>query len=252
MLIAAVPALRYDGAETGVATLEKPVDIRVGPVTSDGVNVGPERLATFGYFVYRRASAGAGLEIWDDAGRVWVSEEAAGSPTPARLAYQSDDPEPWQGLIVAAGGRDASGNPQFDRAVGGYPLYAVRAFFSSAELAEAFLTGPSENVSFVGTADRNLVVMGAGEGESLDSATQARMQLRDPGLSTIGGIRIDRDAPGARVTVENAAGASIVLHADGQIELRPAPGRRVVVAGDVDVDHVTYLPAGSTIRRSLT
>lgn len=252
MLTAAIPVLDFEGAETGVATLEKPVDVRVGPVTADGATLGPEALATFGFFVYRRAAPGAALDVWDDRGKVWNSEDAATEAAPAQLAYQADDAAPWQGMIVAAGQRDAAGNPQFERAVAGYPQYAVRAYFVTAAHGEALLTGPSANVAFAGLADRHLVNLGPGDGEELDSATQARMQLRAPSLQPIGGVRIDRDAPGARVTIENAAGASIVLHSDGRIELIPAPGRHVVVAGDLDAGHITYLPEGSAHRTSLT
>ena len=42
--------------------------------------------------------------------------------------------EPWRGIIVGAGGRDVAGNPQFEKAVAGYPIYSVRAFFVTQHL----------------------------------------------------------------------------------------------------------------------
>ena len=244
MLTAAPPALAYEGAP-GVATLEKPVDVLVGPVDADGTILGPGRLRTFGYFLYRRAGAGTGVEVWDDTGKRWAPAGDGGAvPVPAALAYQEGEAALWRGIIVAAGGTDAGGQPQFEKAVAGYPLYSVRAYFVAADGAEAFLTGPSENVAFAGVADRNLVVMGAGDGEEIASATMARFLLRSSSLQDIGGLRVVRDSPGARVTIENAAGASIVLHPDGRIELTPAPGQGVVVNGDLETERLTYRPAG--------
>ncbi len=251
MLTVTAPALQYEGVETGIATLERPVDVRVGPVSSDGAILGVEALSTFGFFVYRRSNPGAALDIWDEGEKAWTSELVSVDRAPTQLAYQPDDDAPWQGIIVAAGGRDAAGEPQFEKAVAGYPLYSVRAYFVAADGSEAFLSAPSENVTFASVSDKNLVVMGPGEGEELDAATQARVQLRDPSLQMVGGVRIDRAAPGATVTIENAAGASVVLHPDGRIEITPAVGRRVVVAGDLETEHITYLPAGSSVKQAL-
>jgi hypothetical protein len=54
MLNAMPPVLAYEGRETGIAALEKPIEVMVGRVTLDGETLGPDRLATFAYFVYRR------------------------------------------------------------------------------------------------------------------------------------------------------------------------------------------------------
>ena len=252
MLTVTKPALTYEGAETGFATLEKPMNLGVGPVTSDGVTVGPEGLSTYAYFVYRRSNPGAALDIWDDGAKAWTSESVTGmNRVPTRLAYQPDDIAPWQGILVAAGGRDAAGQPQFEKAAGGYPLYSVRAFFVSGDHSESVLSPPSDNVAFVGVSDKNLVAIGPGEGEQLDTATEARLLLKDPALQTIGGLRIERDTPGATVTLENATGASIVLHPNGRIEITPAAGQRVVVAGDLETERITYLPAGGAVKQAL-
>ncbi len=253
MLDVTRPTLAYEGQATGPATLEKPVNVLVAPVASNGDVVGPEGLATFAYYVYRRPSAGSSLDVWDDATKLWTPETTTGvDRTPTQLAYQAGDPTPWRGIIVGAGGRDATGQPQFERAVGGYPTYSVRAYFVTADHSEALLTGPSDNLTFVGTAERNLMVIGPGDGEQLDSATEARVLLKDQGLQTIGRLLMQRDTPGATVTIDNAAGASIVLHPDGRIEITPAAGRRVVVAGDLEADHVIYLPAGGAVKQTLT
>jgi hypothetical protein len=251
-LAAPVPVLAYDGAPAGPATLEQPVDVLVGPVTSGGAVVGPEALRTFAYFVYRRVGSGAALDIWDDGAKVWTSELDTGAArTPVQLAYQVGEPEPWRGILIAAGGRDSAGNPQFAKAAGGYPHYAVRAFFASAQGAEAVLTGPSATFTFVSTSDKNLVVMGPGDDEEAADATQARVLLKNTSLQTIGSLQIERSSPGARVTLGNAAGASIVLHPDGTIELTPAAGQRVVVTSDLETEHIVYLPSGGAVKQTL-
>jgi hypothetical protein len=251
-LTATRPVLAYDGVATGYAALEQPINVRVAHVVSDGEEVAPDSLATAGYFLYRRPSAGAALDIWDDGEKLWTSElDTTVHRTPFQLAYQPDDPEAWHGIIVAAGGRDLAGNPQFAKAIGGYPLYAVRAFFVSSDRSDAVLTGPSANVAFVSTSDKNLVVMGPGEGEQLAAATEARVLLKDPSLQAVGALHIERSALSAAVTLVNSAGASIVLQPDGSIELTPATGQRVVVAGDLETDHITYLPAGSAVKQTL-
>ena len=252
MLHVMPPTLSYEGQETGFAALAKPIDLLVGSATSNGTVVGPEGLATFGYYVYRRSSPGSGLDIWDDATSAWTSELVTGiDRVPTQLAYEPEEPEPWRGIIVGAGGRDAAGQPQFKKAVGGYPLYSVRAYFVTADHSDVFLTGPSVNFAFVDGTDKNLMVIGPGEGEELDGATEARVLLKDTALQTIGRLVIERDTPGAAVTLGNAAGASVVLHPDGRIVLTPAVGQRVVVAGDLETENITYMPAGGSIKRTL-
>jgi hypothetical protein len=252
MLTVRPPSLLYEGRETGRAALEQPIDVLVEAVTSDDAPVGPERLATFGYFVMRRSAPGSAPDVWDEGTSTWTSELMTGvDRVPAQLAYQPDGPQPWRGIIVGAGGRDAVGSPRFVKAVAGYPRYWVRAFFVMADGSESVLSGPSENVTFIGASDRNLMVMGPGDGEEPSDATQARLLLRTTTLQTIGGLVVERDAPGAAVTLVNAAGASVALHPDGRIELTPAPGERVVVSGDLETEHVVYLPAGGTVKQAL-
>jgi hypothetical protein len=254
MLTAMPPLLAYEGRDTGVAALEKPIDVMVGPVRSDGEILGPDRLATFAYFVYRRLASGAAYDIWDDESSMWSSElDTTIKRKPTQLAYQPEKPdEPWKGVLVGAGGKDAGGAPKFSKAAGGYPLYSVRAFFEITDGSDVLLTGGSENFAFVAGSDKDLMVLGPGEGEELDEATEARLLLKNTSLQTIGGLLIERDAPGASVTLDNSAGASIVLHPDGRIEITPAVGERVVVAGDLETERITYRPSGGGPKQILT
>jgi hypothetical protein len=202
--------------------------------------------------VYRRAVSGAALDIWDDGTKVWTSELDAGAVRqPVPLSYEPAEPEPWHGILIAAGARDSAGKPQYEKAAGGYPNYSVRALFSRADAPELLLTGPSPTVAFVATADKNLVVVGPGDDEEPDAATQARVLLKSTSLQVIGRLEMQRSGAGAVVTLGNASGASIVLHTDGRIELTPGAGQRVVVNGDLEADLITYLPAGGGAKQTL-
>ena len=46
--------------------------------------------------------------------------------------------------------------------------------------------------------------------------------------------------------------ATVMLQASGDISLTPAAGRKVVIAGDLDVGHVSYLPSGGGGKKNLT
>ena len=92
MLNSPPPVLAYEGRDTGLAALEKPIDVMVGPVTFDGETLGPDRLTTFAYFVYRRVAPGAAYDIWDDKTSTWSSELDTSAPRkPTQLAYQPEE-----------------------------------------------------------------------------------------------------------------------------------------------------------------
>lgn len=246
MLTVPPPQLTYEALAPSVAALELPVFVTVGPVDQDGVPQTPVELRTYSLITYRHLMPGAMTEVWDDDRKEWL-EEGAAVPG-STLAYLAE-PDPWQGVIVGAGGEDVLGRPQFSPGTGGYPAYSFRALFISQD--EVALTGPSAAVSFVPIADRNLMVLGPGDGEKPDNATEARLQLKNPSLQVIGGLVVRRDSPGAEVTLSNAAGAAVVLQADGSIELRPAPGRRVSVTGDLETERVVYRPDGGGAKKTL-
>lgn len=247
MLIVSAPQLSYEALSASVAALDLPLTVTVGPVLLDSAPQTPVELRTFSLVGYRQPSPLSAPEVWDPAAGQWLAEGTAVADTP--LAYLPEQPAPWQGTIVAAAGQDASGQPQFAKAIGGYPSYWFRALFAGAD--EVMLSGPSDSVTFGGVADRNLLVFGPGEGEKPEDATEARLLLKNTARQVIGSLVIRRDSPGAEATLSNAAGASVVLKPDGSIELHPAAGRRVVVAGDLETDRVTYRPAGGGAKKTL-
>ena len=42
-----------------------------------------------------------------------------------------------------------------------------------------------------------------------------------------------------------------MLHADGHIELAPAPGKNVVVVGDLETEKITYRPGNGGAKKVL-
>ena len=252
MLTVPAPTVAYEPVTPGVATLELPLTIAFGPVTSDGRTVEPVELATFGLVVERRLVPWALPETWDPAAGTWVTAPTDVAATPfSPVAFLAGEPQPWQAVLVPGSGKDAGGLPVFTKGVAGAPSYGFAGLFVTTD-HEAGLGASSPPLSFVAAADRNLVVMGAGEGEKVESATQARLQLRSTGFATIGGLVVERASGGAQVTVSNSGGASVVLLPDGSIELRPAAGRAVEVVGDLETGRITYAPAGGGPKKTLT
>jgi hypothetical protein len=162
----------------------------------------------------------------------------AGDP----LIHRAELAQPWQAIVLGAGGK-----PPISTATAGYPQYSFRVRFDTAH--EEVVT-ESPVVTFGSVADRNLMVLGPAEGEKPDNATQARIQLRDPALTTIGGLVIARDAGSARVRLSNSAGASIILQPDGSIDLTPAAGMPVLVTGDLETGRLVYTDASGNRKQA--
>ena len=252
MLTIPTPTLEFDALAPGHAAREKPLTITLGPVERDGVGVGPADLAVVGLHAFRWLAPGATTEVWDKDAAAWVPEPSADLFALAveALAFRQDDARPWLGIVVPAGGADSAGGPQFARAADGFPSYAFRARTVATDGSTA-VSPPTPNLTFGSVTDTSLIALGPDEGEQPEGATLVRLELRNPALVTIGELVIRRAAPGAEVLVANAAGAAVVLQPDGSIELRPAPGRGVRVAGDLETERIVYAPAGGGLKKTL-
>jgi hypothetical protein len=253
MLTVPKPTFQFEPAGSGAAPMEKPVTVLVSAVKDGPAVLGPDKLETFGFFAYRRLASGSGLEVWDEGAKAWKPDpgETLATLEPVQLGFKEGEASPWSGIVVAAGGKDGAGNPQYAKARFGYPIYSFRALFSPKDSPGAVLGPPSDNLTFLSISDTNLFLVGPGEDEKPESATESRLILRSASLQTIGQVRIERAAPGARLTIENAAGASVVLHPDGRIELKPASGRAVFISGDLEAQRITYQPGGGGGRITL-
>lgn len=242
MLTAPDPTLSYDPLAPGVAAQERPLTVAVGPVTRDGIALGPPDLTAADLHVYRRLDAAADLELWDAASQRWLADPGVVTSAGDPLIYRAELAQPWQSIVLAAGG-----TRRLQAALAGYPQYSFRVRFDTAH--EEVVT-ESPVVVFGSVADHHLMVLGPADGENPDSATQARIQLRDPALTTIGGLVIERDSGSARVRLSNSAGASITLMPDGSIDLTPAAGQPVLVNGDLETRRLVYTDASGTRKQA--
>ncbi|MBI3637981.1 MAG: hypothetical protein HY216_17435 [Candidatus Rokubacteria bacterium] len=254
-LILPVPDLRFDGVPAAPAKLESPVTVPLPPLTfPDGTPIGALDVAPAAFFVYRVASSGAPPEVWNGATKGWVpagAEDVTFKPAP--LAFVPDDPFPWQGLLVATGQKDASGQPVFAVATGGYPAYSVRAYVAARQAgvlyegwspASASLTFASV-VAAATAPPRFSPAFPAGQ--TPQTATEVTLVLRNAALQPAGYLSI-KSAGGGEVQLVacDAGGAPmsrIELDASGAIHFYPT-GSRVYVHGALETEEIYYRPSG--------
>jgi hypothetical protein len=251
------PLISYDPAGPS-AQLDKPVNLKLPPVRyDDGQAVLQDQLQKIGAFVYRKN--GAVEELWNETEQAWQPSTtdlaALATLTPLPLVFKPGEAAPWQGLLVAAGQKDKAGAPRFDKAVNGQPVYRLRAlaqFKRDGVLAEG-LGAPGADLSFVSADDTKRFAMRF-DTETPADCTVVRLQLKTASLQPASYVELR--ANGAAVEIANCDGsgqpmARVLLTAAGDIELRPYAGRRVVVHGDLETEHLRYLPAGGSVKQDL-
>ena len=240
------------------AQLEKPVTVKLPPITyADGQAASQAQLQKIGAFVYR-SKAGA-EELWNEAQQAWQPSATdlatLATLTPIALAFKDGQPQPWQGLLVAAGQKDKDGAPRFAKAVNGEPAYRVRAlaqFKRDGALAQA-LSAPSADLTFISTTENQRFAI-ALDTETAADCTVARIQLKTGSLQPAAFIELRASGPELEIANCDASGqarARVVLTAAGDIELRPLAGRRVIVHGDLETEHLRYLPATGSVKQEL-
>jgi len=215
------------------------------PVTIDDFR-GAQALLT-------RASIGGASDVWDPELKAWRSalgvdlSHLAGLP----LLPPQAEAQPWQGVLIGAGQKDAAGAPMLEPAAGSFPRYSLRgAFRAKRANVDAFGLGPeSTPIEF-----RSLLVaqrFGAELTPEPAVATRVKLALRNTAAQPIGLIDIDASSGNGIVTIANfdASGsplASIALQADGSIRLAPRTGMKVFIAGDVETGRIRYLRPNGT------
>ena len=80
--------------------------------------------------------------------------------------------------------------------------------------------------------------------------------MRDADLSVIGSVDIKAGGAGSDIFISNFDGsgaqlALVQLTSAGEIRFQPAGGQKVVIAGPLDAEQITYLPQGSTVKATL-
>lgn len=240
------------------AQLEKPVTVKLPAIThADGQAASQDQLQKIGAFVYRMQ--GGAEELWNETDQSWqpaaTDVATLAALTPLALAFKDGQPQPWQGLLVAAGQKDKAGAPRFAKAVNGQPVYRVRAlaqFKRDGGVAEA-VSAPSADLTFVSAADRQRFAIEL-DPQDASECTVARIQLKHSALQPAAFFELRASGPELEIANCNHSGqvmASVTLTAAGDIELRPLPGRRVIVHGDIETEKVRYRPHNGGAKQDL-
>ena len=93
----------------------------------------------------RTLTAGSTPDVWDPESKSWKSASAVDLSTLAGipLVPPKTPADPWLGMLIAAGQKDASGAPLVQEAVGHFPQYRVRGVFRAKRAGvDAFGLGP--------------------------------------------------------------------------------------------------------------
>jgi hypothetical protein len=237
------PTLSQD-PQGSAPEIELPVSVKLPtPIFPSGLPVTQADVKKIGAFVYRRT--GGTEEIWNEGEQVWQPPPADLNPlTPLPLTFKDGTPEPWSGVLVAAGMKEKSGADRFAKASGGQPRYVVRAWARLTKDGEEFegLSPPTAELAFISAADNQRFVVELDPPKGRE-AERARMQLRTASRTPVGWIEI-RAADGVVEIVKCDGGggplSSVLLADDGSIHLRPAAGREIVLDGDLRARRVRY------------
>lgn len=224
------PTLEFEAASAGTAIMEQPVKLAVASPSYKGAAVASDTFKG-AVVVFRKLTSGSAEEVWDEKAKSW-STSTSSVTIDSGVALAPGEAS-WTSQIVPSAAKDSAGASQFAKAVGGYPAYTFKAFFVALDDSASGLSGPSASLSFVPLQDATRLVIGPGEDEKSTSATMARVILKDSSLATIGQIIIQESGGSSTITLENSAGARIVMGSDGGITITPAAGRSLNVAGDI-------------------
>lgn len=245
-----LPTIKFDPAipsELNLAVLEKPIEIHCGNVTfPNGQLFEQSQQKVAGFFVYRQQAGFA--EIWDETAKQWKPDpgKELGNLSVKPLAFKQGESEPWQGLFVPAGEK----SPMFEKQDTGFK-YFFRTYFVSNEKTGSIcgLSTASVAINFTGILDAIRAGIKLGKDQKPENATEIELFLRNESGQIIGSLAIFNEAGSARIEISNRNGASggqqvvIRLLPSGDVEIIPAPNRRVFVQGDLDVNRIFYQPA---------
>jgi hypothetical protein len=253
------PVLDFKPLAGSIAPLEEPVTVSFAAIRfPDGSAMTPADYAAAQVVVSRVIQAGGAAEVWDGSAKTWRSAAATDLSQVAGLPVipPSSPAEPWKGILLGSGEKDSAGAPWIRAAVGHYPRYTVRGSFRGIRAGAVTQgVGPeSPPIEFASAAE--LKRFGVALTPDPETATRARLALRTAGGQALGTLDIDASGGDPVVTLSNqtsggATLARIRLEADGGITLIPASGRRVVIQGDLEAEHVRYLPTGAGVKADL-
>lgn len=236
-LVVPIPQLRQAGNSTSVLASEKMITLSCSPVLfPDGTTLTALSSPKSTYLIYRQILGGS-QEVWDSVGKNWIAPSPAVTP---QGLFWNDQAKSWQGIIIAMGNTDSSGNPTFGTdTTTGFPKYMAQCFFSaqdSSGTTQAGQSALSAPVTILAPGQNNLA------GLTMDpqppDPTKAKdiyLFLKDSSFTIQGQILISQDSAGFHVQLI-AGGASVVLSNSGQIVLSPSNSQPVQVNGDIAVN----------------
>jgi len=161
----------------------------------------------------RRLTAGSASELWDTDTSNW--RPAAGADLSQLSGVPLGPPKtvdgPWQGVLVGA---------DIQKAIAHFPQYRLQGVFRAKRGV----------VAAVGVGPQSAPI-------EFDSSDE--------------GNRLEVDSSTATITTRSAPKASVSLQVDGSILLKPALGVKVVVAGDLEAEHIRYRPVSGLPKKDL-
>lgn len=246
-------------AGTAYAPLERAVAVTVAPVRfPDGSAMTADELVVAQAQLLRVSTPGAPPELWDAAAGAWRAPGGAEAQAVAGLPLvpPAADGAPWTGVLLALAVTSAAGAPQVVAATPFFPQYRLRGVFRARRgaIEAAGIGVESAPLAFASAEPPSRLV--AELSPEPATATRLRISLVDAGARPLGRLEIDASGATASLTLATfdslgGALASLTLESDGTIRLAPAPGRKVVLAGDVEAERVRYLPSGGGAKQDL-
>ena len=258
-LLVPAPSLAFKPVAGGYAPLDDVVAVAFAPVRfPDGSVLRVDDVVAADAVLTRLGGPTATVDVWDGGAKSW---RPAGSVdwTALRgvpLGPPKTGPAAWEGVLVGAGQKDALGAPVLAPALGSFPQYRLRGVFHARRDGhDAFGLGPdSAPLEFLSAAETRRFA--ARLTPDADSATRVQLLLRNAAAQAVGMLDIDASSGNATVTIQNftaseAPLASVTLQPDGAIRLTPAPGMKVIVAGDLEAEQIRYLPSSGLPKKTL-
>ncbi len=259
-LLVPPPTFAFKAMPGGFAPLEDAITIAFPAVRfADGTAMTIDEYVGAHALLTRAVAPGAPLELWHAGQRRWRS---AGDLDPAHvsgfaLAPSLEPVDSWRTVLVAAGQMDAGGAPLITAATGAFPQYRVRGLFHARRgTTEAIGLGP-EGAPVLFASRTASARFAARLTPDADQPTHVQLMLRNAVARPVALIELDASGGDPVLTLRSFDGAgspraSVTLEADGDIRLSPGAGRRVVIAGDLEVERVRYLPASGPPKKTLS
>ena len=241
------------------APVDKPVKLLLAPLTlADGSTPLTDEVSKVGVFIQRAD----GL-VWHDKQQGWVAApaDAEGHTALEPLALTAGEPvapstsAPFKAELIAMGQKDKAEAPRFVALNDGGSTYQLRAFavVKRAGVVHIGLGGASASFGFVRLqGEERFGPLFDTEGPQ--DCTDVRFRLRDGAGQFSAWLRLRSNPREVELANFDGAGAplaSVRLTANGDIELRPAPGKQVRVMGDLEAERIRFQPFGGGAKQNL-